>query len=192
MCIAVAARVITSVTAVSIGGCVVCWPWTFTLQILFLGFFNGGGVLRMLPRMRFFFRAVLDFKRLSPNSLEYCNRLQQWHTIGGTLTVDADTHTYTCIHTVYGHACMQMQTHTYTHMLWQIRTKAWEMFSLPCRVIICHSPPFSHSGNINRQKKLIDNEANKPPDHNFSSFFSSFLSFPNLKWHSSRMQPLGE
>lgn len=54
MCIAVAARVITSVTAVSIGGCVVCWPWTFTLQILFLGFFNGGGVLRMLPRMRFF------------------------------------------------------------------------------------------------------------------------------------------
>lgn len=69
MCVAVAASVITSVTAVSVGGCVVCWPWTFTLQILsfrFVGFFKrGGGVLRILPRMTLFFRAESDIKRLS-------------------------------------------------------------------------------------------------------------------------------
>lgn len=32
-CVTVAANVLTSVTAVSIGGCVLCWLWTFTLQI---------------------------------------------------------------------------------------------------------------------------------------------------------------
>lgn len=42
MCVAVAARVITSVTAVGVGGCVVCWPWTFVIQILSLHFFKWG------------------------------------------------------------------------------------------------------------------------------------------------------
>lgn len=40
--------------AVSTGGCVVSWLWTFTLQLfLFRGFFfnHGGWILRMLPRI---------------------------------------------------------------------------------------------------------------------------------------------
>lgn len=58
----------------------------------------------MLPRM-IFFRAVLDIKRLS-------KQLQQRHTIRKTLTIDADTHTYT--------VCTYIQftdTHAYTDAL---------------------------------------------------------------------------
>lgn len=55
------------------------------------------------------------------------------------------------------------------------------MFSLPCRVIICHSPPFSHNGNINRpKKKITDNEAktNRQTTTSLLFLFSSFLSKP--------------
>ncbi|KAA8586704.1 hypothetical protein FQN60_000540 [Etheostoma spectabile] len=51
MCAAVAASVITSVTAVSIGECVVCWPWTLFDFFLFL-FLKWGRVLRILPRFQ--------------------------------------------------------------------------------------------------------------------------------------------
>lgn len=148
MRVAVAASVITSVTAVSIGGCVVCWPWTFTLDSFV--FLMGDGVLRMLSRITFF--------------LERCWTVKSLQTAGSTITdCKNDTqferhththklHTYSLLTRV--HADANTYTHTHTHMLWQIQTKAWEMFSLPCRVIICHPPQFSHSGNINRQKNL--------------------------------------
>lgn len=48
VCVAVAAGVITLVTAVSVGGCAVHWPVLTSDVFLFL--MGGGGVLRMLPR----------------------------------------------------------------------------------------------------------------------------------------------
>lgn len=66
------------------------------------------------------------------------------------------------------------------------------MFSLPCRVIICRSPPCSRSGNINRQK--TQRQRGKTNRQSTASLLFSPLSFhrPNLRGRSSRTQPLGE
>lgn len=62
---------------------------------------------------------------------------------------------------------MRMQT---TDELWQIQTKAWGMFSLPCRVILCHSAAFNHSGKHTQTEQVINKEEQKQtPDHCFSS-----------------------
>lgn len=57
VCVAVAARVITSVTAVGIAGCIVCWSdhtSDLILLLLLISFFNRVRlVLILLPRMIF-------------------------------------------------------------------------------------------------------------------------------------------
>lgn len=92
--------------AVSTGGCVVSWLWTFTLpSFLFGGFFffnYGRGILRMMPSVLYtvyivwvFFRAL----NVSQDSSEDING----HTV--------DTHMEKYAYSVYRHACRHMYTH---------------------------------------------------------------------------------
>ena len=120
----------------------------------------GTGSSQDAAREDLHFKAVLDITHLNQSAgrtatdtqLELIHLLMQTDRLrtGMLEHKHADAHTHSHTH-----------SHTHTRMLWQIQTKAWEMLSLPCRVIICHSQPFSHSGDRSETDKLTDNEENK-------------------------------
>lgn len=73
-----------------------------------------------------------------------------------------------------------------------LKTKAWDMFSLPCRVIIHHWPTFSPSGNINRQRAHKQRGKQTTRPQAALLFPPLFFWRSNLKRSSSWMQPPGE
>lgn len=113
---------------------------------------------------------------VSSDSWEYTNRLQERHTIWETL--DADTHTLADTQFTDTHACRCTHMHTHTHTCFDKSKPKPGKFSLPCRVIICHSPPFILSGNINRQKKTHRRRDKRTARPQLLFFCSSFLSKP--------------
>lgn len=127
--------------AVSTGGCVVCWLWTVSLQLFYLGDFfflnHGGGILRMLPRMIYTVYIHLSEHSMS---LQTAQRTQtdtgSRYTQTSTRIQFTDMHADTCTHTSFD----------------KFRPKPGG-FSLPCRVIYTEGVWIE-----------TDNETNKPPD----------------------------
>lgn len=109
--------------AVSPGGCVLSWLWTFTLQLFLVwGFFliMVGGILRMFPRIIYIQYIYIFFRALNVS----------WDSsedVKKTLSRYTDKYAFS----VYRLACR----HTFTHTSFENFRPKPGGISLPCRVI---------------------------------------------------------